>query len=123
MAALVDQMRTWGEPWDWETELFAFDRDTRPLDTWDPQGKRTNLGGALQTMQDRYVHRNVPAMVLVTDGRANRGPNPEFGVDLLDVQRLPEGGSRGGQILIVSGVDLARILCTHMKPTWRHLGS
>ena len=106
VAALVDQMRTWGEPWDWETELFAFDRDTRPLDTWNPQGKRTNLGGALQTMKDRYVHRNVPAMVLVTDGRANRGPNPEFGVDLLDVPLFVVGT---GDTSAIKDVELTRV--------------
>ena len=106
VAALVDQMRTWGEPWAWETELFAFDRDTRPLDTWNPEGKRTNLGGALQTMKDRYVHRNVPAMVLVTDGRANRGPNPEFGVDLLDVPLFVVGT---GDTSAIKDVELTRV--------------
>ena len=106
MAALVEQLRTWGEPLGWEAELHAFDRDTRPLEAWNPQGKRTNLGGALQTMKDRYVHRNVPAMVLVPDGRANRGPNPEFGLDLLDVPLFVVGT---GDTSAIKDVELTRM--------------
>ena len=71
-------------------DLFSFDRDVTELQAanWNPHGKRTDLGSALETIRDRYVHRNVPAVVVVTDGRANRGPDPEFTASRLDAPHL-----------------------------------
>ena len=92
-AALVEAMTQWsrwGTQAEWDVEVFEFDRDVREVALaeglpWNPQGKRTDLGGALEDMRDRYVHRNVPAVVVVTDGRANRGVDPEFGASKLEV--------------------------------------
>ncbi|MGB1075251.1 MAG: vWA domain-containing protein [Flavobacteriales bacterium] len=45
-------------------------------------GKKTNLGGALESVAYQYEGRNLGGVVLVTDGRSNRGVNPEFGAKL-----------------------------------------
>ena len=71
-----------------ELPLEAFDREVKEVETWNPPGKRTDLGSALAAIRDRYVHRNVPAVVVVTDGRANRGPDPEFTAARLDVPHV-----------------------------------
>lgn len=44
--------------------------------TW--TGERTDLGGALSAIKDRYAHRNIKGIVLVSDGRINRGVDPEY---------------------------------------------
>ena len=64
----------WGTDSEWTVELFRFDRDVQPVssETWAPDGKRTDLGSAFESIRDRFVHRNVPAVVVVTDGRTNR---------------------------------------------------
>ncbi len=47
--------------------------------TW--SGDETDLGAALEAVKDRYAHRNVKGLVLVSDGRVNRGMDPEYGVE------------------------------------------
>ena len=90
MAKFIVDVATWGDVANWDVDLFSFDRDVTELQAanWNPHGKRTNLGSALETIRDRYVHRNVPAVVVVTDGRANRGPDPEFTASRLDAPHL-----------------------------------
>ena len=87
---LVADLDRWGTDSEWTVELFRFDRDVQPVssETWAPDGKRTDLGSAFESMRDRFVHRNVPAVVVVTDGRTNRGPNPEFTAERLDVPHV-----------------------------------
>ena len=106
LAALVEGLSLWGDELGWTLELHQFDREVSPLVAWDPQGKRTNLGGAMQSMRDRYLHRNVPAMVLVTDGRTNRGPDPEFGAGKLDVPLFVIGT---GDTAAIRDAELTRI--------------
>lgn len=90
MAKFIVDVATWGDVANWDVDLFSFDRDVTELQAanWNPHGKRTDLGSALETIRDRYVHRNVPAVVVVTDGRANRGPDPEFTASRLDAPHL-----------------------------------
>lgn len=87
---LVADLPSWGDATEWDVDLFTFDRTLNEWDDagWAPRGKRTDLGSALESVRDRYVHRNVPAVVVVTDGRANRGPDPEFTADRLDVPHV-----------------------------------
>ena len=87
---LVSELNTWGESGQLEVELFPFDQNMREWNPseWNPNGKRTNLGQALETIRDRYMHRNVPAVLVVTDGRSNRGPDPEFTAERLDVPHV-----------------------------------
>ena len=92
---LVADLPNWGADADWKVELFRFDRKVQRLseDNWSPDGKRTDLGSAFESIRDRFVHRNVPAVVVVTDGRTNRGPNP-ITAERLD---LPTSGWNTGR--------------------------
>ena len=83
----VTNSENWSDGQPWSLERFAFDRTSRNLDDegWNPRGKRTDLGSAFETIRDRYLHRNVPAVLVVTDGRINRGPDPEYAAEKLDV--------------------------------------
>ena len=105
LAALVSALPTWTETEEWEMALLGFDRDVVELspDGWQANGKRTDFGGALETVRDRYVHRNVPAVVVVTDGRVNRGPDPEYSARKLDVPHVFVGT---GDTAVVKDLDL-----------------
>ena len=107
LAALVAQLPGWGDNPGWEVNLFAFDRNLHPVKgEWAPQGKRTDLGSALESVRDRYVHRNVPAVVVVTDGRANRGPDPEFSAERLDVPHVFIGT---GDTSLVTDLEVSKL--------------
>ena len=90
LATLVGALPTWAEAAEWEMALLGFDRDVVELspEGWQADGKRTDFGGALETVRNRFVHRNVPAVVVVTDGRVNRGPDPEYSARKLDVPHV-----------------------------------
>jgi len=105
---LVAQVPSWGDSPGWDVDLFTFDRELREWgeDGWDPKGKRTDLGTALEALRDRYVHRNVPAVVVVTDGRANRGPDPEFTAERLDVPHVFVGT---GDTSLVTDLELSKL--------------
>lgn len=62
----------------YELRNFTFDDQLQSTDTLNFTGKTTNLGKALETLSQRYSHRNVGALILATDGTVNAGPNPEF---------------------------------------------
>lgn len=45
-------------------------------------GRQTDFGGALENLAYRYEGQNLAGVVVLTDGRSNRGVNPEFGARL-----------------------------------------
>lgn len=45
-------------------------------------GIQTDIGGALEDIAYQYEGRNLAGVVLLTDGRSNRGVNPEYGARL-----------------------------------------
>ena len=73
-----------------DVDIFSFDREVNEVSTeWAPH-RKTDRPGLMrfESIRDRYVHRNVPAVVVVTDGRANRGPDPRFTAERLDVPHV-----------------------------------
>ncbi len=105
---LVTELPSWGDDLEWEVEMFTFDRNVQELSSgnWKPQGKRTDLGSALESIRDRFVGRNVPAVVVVTDGRANRGPDPEFTAERLDVPHVLVGT---GDTALVTDLEVSKV--------------
>ena len=108
---LVADLPRWGDGVEWDVDLFSFDRELRALNgvdgqTWQPNGKRTDLGHAFESLRDRYVHRNVPAVLVVTDGRSNRGPDPEFTAERLEVPHLFVGT---GDTSLVTDVEVSKL--------------
>lgn len=55
------------------------------------EGTRTDLGAALEELAYRSDGRNLAGVVLLTDGRTNRGVNPEFGARLPQAPLLTIG--------------------------------
>ena len=55
------------------------------------EGSRTDLGAALEELAYRSDGRNLAGIVLLTDGRTNRGVNPEFGARLPQAPLLTIG--------------------------------
>lgn len=55
------------------------------------EGSRTDLGAALEELAYRSDGRNLAGVVLLTDGRTNRGVNPEFGARLPQAPLLTIG--------------------------------
>ena len=105
LATLVNALPQWTATEGWEMALMAFDRDVVELspEGWQADGKRTDLGKALETVRSRFVHRNVPAVVVVTDGRVNRGPDPEYSARKLEVPHVFVGT---GDTAAVKDLDL-----------------
>ena len=105
LATLVSALPTWAEAAEWEMALLGFNRDVVELspEGWQADGKRTDFGGALETVRNRFVHRNVSAVVVVTDGRVNRGPDPEYSARKLDVPHVFVGT---GDTAVVKDLDL-----------------
>ncbi len=68
-----------------DIERFAFDLHARRLrDSLDFSVDGTDISEALRAVQDSLADRNLQAVVLVSDGIYNRGPNP-----LLTARRSP----------------------------------
>ena len=108
MDQLVTRIPSWGEEVEWDVDMFTFDRALNEWNDegWKPLGKRTDLGTALESVRDRYVHRNVPAVLVVTDGRANRGPDPEFTAEKLDVPHVFIGT---GDTALVTDLEITKV--------------
>ena len=105
LATLVNVLPEWTATEGWDMALLGFDRDVVEVspESWQADGKRTDLGGALETVRSRFVHRNVPAVVVVTDGRVNRGPDPEYSARKLEVPHVFVGT---GDTAVVKDLDL-----------------
>ncbi len=59
------------------------------LDKLTAEGRATNIGGALRTALDRSRNAEIAAVVLLSDGRRNAGPQPAEIVRLLNQRKIP----------------------------------
>ena len=46
---------------------------------------RTDIGAAIEELNDKFSHRNIAGVIFTTDGLSNRGLDPEFGTQFLEV--------------------------------------
>lgn len=46
---------------------------------------RTDIGAAIEEINDKFSHRNIAGVIFTTDGLSNRGLDPEFGARFLNV--------------------------------------
>lgn len=91
-AATAAALRSWTEAFrtaaaeaDVDVAVYRFAGDVAPVEATESvrfDGARTDLGSALSDVANRYANRNLCATVLLTDGRTNRGPDPEFSATL-----------------------------------------
>lgn len=65
-------------------EILDFGKELKARTSFDCSEERTDLGAALEGLNDIYSNRNISAVVVSTDGLSNRGRDPEFSINLLD---------------------------------------
>lgn len=62
----------------YEVHLFNFDGQLHDGTARSYQGKQTNIANALNQLNERFVNRNIGALVLATDGLYNLGTDPAY---------------------------------------------
>lgn len=87
-------------------EVYDFGKNIQKRDQWSCNEERTDLGSALESLNDLYSNRNVSAVVVSTDGLSNTGRDPEFGVSLLETPHYFIGTGDTSQIVDLSLADI-----------------
>jgi len=73
LAALKKQLGN-----DYEVHEFHFDKDLKDGLSTTYAGGQTDIATALHQLNDRFVNRNIGALVLATDGLYNQGADPQY---------------------------------------------
>ncbi|WP_454801024.1 hypothetical protein [Mucilaginibacter phyllosphaerae] len=73
LAALKKQLGN-----DYEVHEFHFDKDLKDGLSTTYAGGQTDISTALHQLNDRFVNRNIGALVLATDGLYNQGADPQY---------------------------------------------
>jgi len=63
---------------DYEVHEFHFDKDLKDNLSDKLDGKQTDISNALHQLNERFVNRNIGALVLATDGLYNLGADPQY---------------------------------------------
>ena len=100
-----------------EVKVFDFGRqlinrtpETTSI-TWKADEAVTDISSALSSLNDRFSHRNVEAVIFSSDGLSNRGSDPEFGTQMLDVPHFFIGT---GDTTLVKDVQITDLLCNQV---------
>ncbi len=72
---------------------------------------RTDIGSALEGLRDKFSHRNIAGVIFTTDGLSNRGRDPEFGSQLLEVPHFFVGT---GDTTAVRDVQVSDVICNEV---------
>lgn len=63
---------------DYEVHEFHFDKELKDSLSTKFDGKQTDISNALHQLNERFVNRNIGALVLATDGLYNLGTDPQY---------------------------------------------
>jgi hypothetical protein len=63
---------------DYEVHEFHFDKELKDSLSNKLDGKQTDISNALHQLNERFVNRNIGALVLATDGLYNLGTDPQY---------------------------------------------
>jgi hypothetical protein len=63
---------------DYEVHAFYFDKDLKDSLSDKFDGRQTDISNALHQLNERFVNRNIGALVLATDGLYNLGTDPQY---------------------------------------------
>jgi hypothetical protein len=63
---------------DYEVHAFHFDKDLKDSLSDKFNGRQTDISNALHQLNERFVNRNIGALVLATDGLYNLGTDPQY---------------------------------------------
>ena len=72
---------------------------------------RTDIGSALEGLRDKFSHRNIAGVIFTTDGLSNRGRDPEFGAQLLEVPHFFVGT---GDTTALRDIQVSELLCNEV---------
>ena len=72
---------------------------------------RTDIGSALEGLRDKFSHRNIAGVIFTTDGLSNRGRDPEFGSQLLEVPHFFVGT---GDTTALRDIQVSELLCNEV---------
>lgn len=64
---------------DYEVKLFSFGDKTSANIDFSYNSKQTDISDLFTELKNKYVNRNVGALILATDGIYNKGSNPAYG--------------------------------------------
>ena len=92
-------------------EVWDFAKQLKERETWECEGSRTDISSALEELRNKYIHRNVRAVVVTTDGLSNRGRDPEYGTATLDVPHFFVGT---GDTTTVQDIEISSLLCNQV---------
>jgi hypothetical protein len=73
LAALKEELGT-----EYEVHEFNFDKGVKDGLSSKFDGKQTDISNALHQLNERFVNRNIGALVLATDGLYNLGTDPQY---------------------------------------------
>lgn len=62
----------------YDVQEFNFSKDLSNGLSYKFAGKQTDIAGALQQLNNRFVNQNIGALVLATDGLYNQGNDPQY---------------------------------------------
>ena len=62
----------------YEVHEFHFDKDLKDSLSTKYDGRQTNISSVLHQLNERFVNRNIGALVLATDGLYNLGTDPQY---------------------------------------------
>ncbi len=96
-------------------EVWDFAKQLNERETWKCDGNRTDLSSALEGIKNKYVHRNVRAVVVTSDGLSNRGRDPEYGTASLEVPHFFIGTGDTTQIKDVEISELYSNQVTYLN--------
>ena len=92
---------------DFNVEVWDFAKQLKEREQWICDGSRTDLSAALEGIRNKYVHRNIGAVVVTTDGLSNRGSDPEFGTKLLETPHFFIGT---GDTTVIQDIEITQLL-------------
>ncbi len=62
----------------YKVNTYSFGEKTIPADTFSFTEKQTDIAAVIRELQNRYINRNVGAMIIASDGIYNKGINPLY---------------------------------------------
>jgi len=88
------------------TQLQSISSISNKDDSLKFDSPRTDIAGAIEGVRDLFTHKNIAAVIITTDGLSNRGHNPEFSSQFMNVPHFFVGSGDTTNIKDLKIVDL-----------------
>ncbi|MES2515068.1 MAG: hypothetical protein V4580_13035 [Bacteroidota bacterium] len=64
----------------YDVKTYQFDSESRQAETFDFNGKETDISKLFLDLENNYANKNIGAIILATDGIYNKGTNPLYSI-------------------------------------------